>query len=76
MKGYNPIITRFDSERVNLMRSDHEKTYDLGVSAKALIELHLENPKQFNVDVVFRLLLERYEQLNLDPIEPYEKVKE
>lgn len=58
------------------MRSDREKTYDLGVSAKALVELHLENPKQFNAETVLNHLCNRYDQLQLDPIKSYEEIKE
>lgn len=52
------------------MRSDREKTYDLGVTAKALIELHLEKPKRFDSEAVLRHLFDKYKQLELDPIEP------
>lgn len=58
------------------MRSNREKTYDLGVATKALIELHLEQPKYFNAETVLKHLCDKYEQLQLDPIKPYEEIKE
>lgn len=43
-----------------------EKRYELGYRAKVLLDLHLENPKEFNAEFVLNKLFELYEKFELD----------
>lgn len=43
-----------------------EKRLDFGSKVKVFIQLYLENPREFNQNRVFDLILDEYEKKNFD----------
>jgi hypothetical protein len=43
-----------------------EKLNDIGMRAKVLMDLHLENPKEFNAERILDEIMNLYENLGLD----------
>jgi hypothetical protein len=55
--------------RSDIMGDYRELVWELGHNTKVLIELHRENPDEFDILKVIQLLEKEYDRLGLEPAE-------